>query len=64
MNTCVVRPFGSLNANATVPRVLATPLNGSSGMVFVRHACATSGMPAMPNCAQVPFRMRKNAAAV
>ena len=62
MNTCVVRPFGSLNANATVPRLFETPLNGSSGIVFVRHACATFGSPAMPNCAHVPLRMRKTRA--
>jgi hypothetical protein len=61
MNTCVVRPFGTAQANAMVPRTLGS-LNGSSGMVFGRHACATFGSPLMPNCAQVFARMRKIAA--
>src|SRR5215208_1238099 len=45
MNTCVVRPLGSLKANATVPRVLETPFHRSSGIVFLLHACATFGSP-------------------
>src|SRR5690606_33940189 len=47
INTCVVRPFGSLNANATVPRVFSNT-RGSSGMFCARHACAITGSPAIP----------------
>jgi hypothetical protein len=48
---CVVRPLGTANANATVPRVFDCT-NGSSGMVWLRHAFAIAGSPLMPNCTQ------------
>ena len=51
MNACVVRPFGSLNAYATVPRRFEMPRHGSSGIKRGRHSDATAGSAAMPNCA-------------
>ena len=60
MNTWVARPFFSANANATVPRVFDSR-NGSSGIVRVRHACAASGRPLMPNWAHFPATTRKKA---
>jgi hypothetical protein len=61
MNTCVVRPLGSLNAYASVPRALVTT-RGSSGIVRARQIVAISGSALIPNCAHWPARMRKNRA--
>ena len=43
MNTCVVRPFGTAKANATVPLTFDC-LNGIVGNVRVRHAFAIAGI--------------------
>jgi len=58
MYICVVRPFATANAKATVPRTFDSFL-GSSGIVLLRHASATFGLPLIPNCAQRPATTRK-----
>ena len=59
MNTCVVRPLGSLNAKATVPRVFETTRGRreSSGAPGGRDR----GSAAMPNCAQWPHARGRTA---
>ena len=57
----VVRPLGTANAYAIVPRRLDTR-RMSSGIVAERQAAAISGMPWIPNWAHRPATTRKNRA--